>query len=89
MHDADTSNVLRSIAGFLGELNVQLPPGDVSATTFLFEGGLELDSFTVVELLGRIEEHFGMAFHDEDFAPERFTLGALAAIVEARTARRA
>ena len=39
----------------------------LSEATSLFEGGLELDSFAVVELLGRLEEHFGIAFNDDDF----------------------
>ncbi|KKM93748.1 hypothetical protein LCGC14_1205230 [marine sediment metagenome] len=41
--------------------------------TPLFEGGLELDSFAVVDLVTRIETHFGIQLSDSDFLPENFT----------------
>ena len=48
------------------------------------EGGLGLDSFGAVDLIARIEEALEMQFADDDFAPEHFTLGALAEIVAKR-----
>lgn len=41
--------------------------------TAVFEGGLELDSFAVVDLITRIETHFGIQLSDDDFRPENFT----------------
>lgn len=52
-----------------------------NADTPIFEGGLELDSFAVVDLVTRIENHFGIQLSDDDFRPENFadfkTLGGV------------
>lgn len=51
-------------------------------TTAFFEGGLELDSFAVVDLVSRIENHFGFRLEDADFKPENFTdIETLAGVV--------
>lgn len=42
------------------------------ADTPLFTGGLELDSFDVVELISAIEGRFAITFADEDFESENF-----------------
>ena len=47
-------------------------PPDVNAGTSLFEGGLDLDSFAVVDLVSRIESHFAIHLSDDDFRPENF-----------------
>lgn len=65
----DTVNAL--IALIVRELNIE--PSKVKADTALFEGGLDLDSFAVVELIGMIEAEFSMQFSDDDFHPENFT----------------
>lgn len=60
-----------------------IDPARIGPDTPLFEGGLELDSFAVVDLVMRIETHFGVQFSDADFLPETFadfrTLGAVVA----------
>ena len=76
------TEILDAIGRALADLGVPVPA--LEPSTPLFEGGLELDSFTTVELLGRVEERFGVAFHDDDFAPERFTIGGIAALVGER-----
>lgn len=48
-------------------------PTGVGPDTRLFEGGLELDSFAVVDLVTRIETYFGVQLSDTDFQPENFT----------------
>ena len=71
------------------ELDVRLPPQDVSADTALFDGGLELDSFAVVELINLIEQAFGFEFSEADLCPESFVdVSTLAAVVK-RNADRA
>jgi acyl carrier protein len=74
--------ILDEIGRALGDLGVIASP--LQPSTPLFEGGLELDSFTLVELLGRVEERFGVSFRDDDFTPERFTLGGIVALVTER-----
>ncbi len=58
-------------------------PAGVNLDTSLFEGGLELDSFAVVDLVSRIESHFAIQLSDNDFRPENFadirTLGGVIA----------
>ena len=73
-------------AGFLVELRVPAPNGLDEETT-LFEGGLGLDSFTVVELLAKIEERFDVEFTDDDLKPESFVLKNLATLVMERKQR--
>ena len=61
---------------------LKLDAAQVTPATPLFEGGLELDSFAVVDLVTRIEGHFGIQLADTDFHPENFTdLATLAALV--------
>jgi acyl carrier protein len=64
------------------ELDVPTPPG-FDETTPLFKGGVEMDSFAVVELLALIESHFEIEFELADITPEHFsdvnTLGTLVA----------
>lgn len=51
---------------------MKLDPAKVKGDTPLFEGGLELDSFAVVDLIMRIEGQFSIQLADTDFAPENF-----------------
>ena len=56
-------------------------PAKVTGATPLFEDGLDLDSFAVVDLVMRVESHFSIQLADTDFNPENFhdlnTLGKL------------
>lgn len=53
----------------------------VTPQTAIFEGGLELDSFALVDLVTRVENQFGIQLSDDDFRPENFadvkTLGGV------------
>lgn len=61
---------------------LKIDPARVTAATPLFEGGLELDSFAVVDLVSRIEGQFGFQLADSDFRAENFTdIGTLAGVV--------
>ena len=63
-------------------LDVQLAADQIEDTTFLFEGGLGLDSFAVVELIVAIEQNFAIEFPEEDLSPESFQdLRTLAGVV--------
>jgi acyl carrier protein len=51
----------------------------------LVDGGLELDSVALVELIAALEERLEFQFHDTDLRTQSFrTLGSLAAVVAAR-----
>lgn len=52
--------------------DLKIDTSGVTADTPLFEGGLELDSFATVEIVTKIEAHFGIQLDDDDFAPENF-----------------
>lgn len=59
------------IALIIRELKIS--GSQINPTTPIFEDGLELDSFAVVDLVSRIESHFGFQLADADFRPENFT----------------
>lgn len=52
---------------------LKIDPESFGPETPLFENGLELDSFAVVDLVTRVETHFGIQLSDADFRPENFT----------------
>jgi hypothetical protein len=55
----------------------------------LVEGGLNLDSVNLLELIVKVEDAFGVTIEDEDISAERFsTLGSHAAFVRHRRAAR-
>jgi acyl carrier protein len=67
-------------------LDVKLGPADIDERTPLFEGGMELDSFAIVELITLIEQSYGFEFCDGDLLPEHFlNLRAVADLVRQRT----
>ena len=56
----------------LTDLKSNIDPNAVTAEVPLFEGGLGLDSFAVLDLVMAIEKTFGVQFSEEDFAVENF-----------------
>ncbi|MBK34513.1 MAG: phosphopantetheine-binding protein [Gemmatimonadetes bacterium] len=63
-------------------VKTQTPGAEVIDETPLIESGL-LDSFGIVQLIGHLEDTFGIAFNDEDLVPETFaTVNSLAVVVE-------
>ena len=73
-------NITDELVSLIGrELKVDL--AGFGPATPVFEGGLELDSFAVVDLITRVETHFGIQLSDDDLRPENFvdlrTLGGL------------
>jgi len=63
--------------------DLKVDAADVGPDTPLFEGGLDLDSFAVVEMVTKVETHFGIQVADGDFLPENFTnVKTLAGVVE-------
>lgn len=71
------------------KLDIRLAAHEISATTPLFEGGMGLDSFAVVELISLVEQHFDFQFSEKDLRPESFTdLRTLAALIAANAGPR-
>jgi acyl carrier protein len=61
----------------------------LTAEVALAEGGLNLDSVNLLELIVKVEEAFGVTIEDEDISAEMFsTLGSLAAFVRQKRAAR-
>lgn len=76
------------LARLLGETLPDAPdPAGITAEVPLFDGGLELDSFDLVEFISAIEGEFGIRFSEEHFVPETFaTLGSLAGVLRSYSA---
>jgi acyl carrier protein len=55
---------------------------DIGPATLLMKGGLDLDSFALVELISQLEARFSFEFRESDFREEHFeSIGALGALV--------
>ncbi len=84
MSVADDAAVLDALLALV-EREFAPAHGAVTGDLALFEGGLDLDSFAVVELITRVEQTFAFQFAESDLRPESFTsLGRVAEIVLAR-----
>lgn len=62
---------------------LKIDKATLTPKTAVFEGGLELDSFAVVDLITKVEARFGIQLSDDDFSMENFAdLETLAAVVD-------
>jgi acyl carrier protein len=81
--DDPLASVIDELKQLLTGLDVRLAVERIDDTTHLFDGGLGLDSFAVVEFIISIEENFAFEFQKSDLIPESFrdlrTLGAVVA----------
>ncbi len=66
-----TDSVTKDLIALIVQ-ELRIDASRVRPETPLFEKGLELDSFAVVDLVSRIEARFGFQLTDEDFTPENF-----------------
>ena len=79
----DTVSELKTLIG--SSLDIDLNLEDIDESASFFEGGLNVDSIAIVELIVLIEERFSISFDDADLVPETFqTLGVLAGKVDAK-----
>ena len=83
--------IVECLKGFIAnELEVNLDVDQVDVEAPLFAGGLELDSFAVVELIALVEAHFGFEFTEDDLcAPHFENLNTLAKLVASKIDRTA
>jgi acyl carrier protein len=67
-------------------LGIEDRQGSLNAATPLLGSLPELDSMAIVELIGAIEDHFGITIDEDDLTGEAFeTVGSLAALVESQS----
>lgn len=60
-----------------------LEPGTISGETSLREGGLELDSVDMLEVVVAVEHHFGVKVADAEVGKKYFrTIGGIAEFVQ-------
>lgn len=85
MNDADLELLRRLV---LTAAKVDMELGDLSLDQALFEDGLGLDSFAIVDLVMAVERAFGVQFRDEDFLVGNFaSIRAIGALVDRCRAR--
>ena len=79
--------VLEGIKGELVDrLQLEVMPADIDDDTFLFGGGLQLDSIDAMEIIIGMEARFGVQVPEGEIAPLR-TINTLADLVESQKAR--
>jgi acyl carrier protein len=67
------------------ELDTGLGADDIHESSPFFEGGLNVDSIAIVELIVLVEERFGIAFEDWELVPETFqTIRVLAEKIQGK-----
>ena len=71
--DDRLSDVIERLKRNLTELDVRVAADQIEDTTLLFDGGLGLDSFAIIELIGLVERNFAFEFPESDLRPESFT----------------
>ena len=75
--------IVSAIEGIINEqLNLPRATGALGPDTILFHGGLGLDSFSIVELISKLETQFSFEFCEEDFQQDNFrNIGALGNLI--------
>ena len=81
-----TDALLDDVTGIVvSTLGIEDRAAGLTADSPLFGAVPELDSLGVLEVVTRIEEHFGITIDDEEFSGEIFeTLGSLTQFVEGK-----
>ena len=80
--------IIAELKQLIAGLDAQLPADPIEDTTLLFEGGLGLDSFAVLELIISVEESFGIEFDKSDLVPDSFrSLYTLSTVIAENLAR--
>jgi acyl carrier protein len=79
----ETQHVIRQLKTILvTDLALNLREDDIPDDVSLLEGGLALDSVVIAELIGQVEDQFGVRFDDENLREDVFAnLTTLAELV--------
>jgi acyl carrier protein len=84
---SDTDEVASRIAGILTESILREEVGPLTPETSLVEGGLNLDSVALLELIVGVEEAFGVCIEDDELSVDLVaSIGSLAAFVRHKLA---
>lgn len=85
------ANVLDGVRHVLVErFDLGLRPGRIAPAEPLFDGGLEIDSMSAIELVVALEETFGVVLEEADLTERNFaTVGDVARLVERKLAKEA
>lgn len=77
------AEIISVIEGIIVEqIDLFETPPDIGPETPLFEDGLELDSFGIVELIAALETELSFEFREDDFQEEHFrTVGTLGGLI--------
>lgn len=79
---------LKKILAYKLDANIDMK--DIGVDEPLYEGGIGLDSISIVNLIGQIEQHFDFQFEDKEISVEIFaSLNTLSDFVERKQAARA
>jgi acyl carrier protein len=81
----DTLDDVRNV--LIDTLELSQRPEELQRDTVLFGALPELDSFGVVQLVGALEDRFGITIDDDEFGAELFeTVGTLSDFIDAKRA---
>lgn len=73
MNVASIETILPALKSILAlELGLNLDPKEISDDAVLVDGGLNLDSIVLIELIGILEGRFGFVFQDADLRMATF-----------------
>ena len=77
------NGIIAAIERIIAEqLDLIESPAEIGPQTPLFDDGLELDSFGVVELISALETELSFEFREDDFQEEHFrTIGTLGRLI--------
>ncbi|TFW19443.1 acyl carrier protein [Massilia arenosa] len=77
---------LNEVRTILGDVLALPNAQSLTADSALLGSVPELDSMAVVNLIGALEEHFGIAIDDDEISASTFeTVGTLVAFVQSKT----
>ena len=67
----ELERLTREIKGLvIDRLKLDVEPDEIDDDELLFDGSLDLDSITMLELVDAIESRYGLEVDDEDLTPE-------------------
>ena len=84
----DTEKIIGSLKSVLvDDMHSKVERDQIDLSTALMDGGLDLDSVAIVELIGAVEDRFGIQFDDSDLRMTTFQdVNSLAQVIAKRLA---
>ena len=84
----DTEKIIGTLKSVLvDDMHSKVERDQIDSSTALMDGGLDLDSVAIVELIGAVEDRFGIQFDDSDLRMTTFQdVNSLAQVIAKRLA---